>query len=87
MTATAKARCPGTVAKQKAWVRKIIVVKVEGIRGLDYPIKEAEDGTSRQVIVLATSDLHGKRLFVGADLAWGCNINVACREEDDEEAT
>ena len=80
MTAASKARYLGSVAKQKAWVSKIIVYRVEGIRGLDYPIKEAQDRTLRQVIVSATSELQGKRLFGGADLSWGCNANVAFQQ-------
>ena len=34
-----------------------------------------------------TSSVHGKRLFVGVDSTWGCNVNVAYRLEDEEEVT
>ena len=87
MTTVSKARYHGSIAKQRAWERKIIVFRIQGIRGLDYPIPEAHNKTLQQVIMSTTSELHGKRIFVGANIAWGCNIDVAYREEDDEEAS
>ena len=45
MTAVSKARYLGLIAKQRTWLRKIIVFRIQGIRGLDYPIREANDKT------------------------------------------